>query len=359
MLQAQIKKSIKRKKAEVGLNVYLILLLFMIPYLPVLEKAGENHVLLRPSIIRYPVIPKDIKTCSAVHFACGGVSFFYKEGNTPPQGQKVLDENRGHFYPDTAAPAVGADIDSAYLIPGKGLGAGVDLPHYLAVQLRYEDTLPGKYVLKVQPADRRIKIRACGKDFFLFVRGLEGEKILFVFRRRRTKYKTRRPRRKGLGFWPAVQAHEFIFDALRREVALRLHEDFKKFRVFPQSLKGMDGNFSQKTIQEAGTRDAGVLEAGRSLGSSRSRAKYRKEGTAAVEKQGGNFTLVCGQEPHVAAAFPDIEKAGAGGDAEFFPLLEISLRFAVFVSGYLPPADVFVHKLHGLIRACCQCRLYF
>jgi len=45
MLQAQIKKSIKRKKIEVGLNVYLILLLFMIPYPPVLEKAGENRVL--------------------------------------------------------------------------------------------------------------------------------------------------------------------------------------------------------------------------------------------------------------------------------------------------------------------------
>ena len=92
-------------------------------------------------IIRYPVIRKHGKPGPAVNFAGSGVALFYKKGNAPPQGQKVLAENRSHLCPDAEAPAVGTHIHTAYLIPGKGFGAGVDLPHYLAVKFCHKDIL--------------------------------------------------------------------------------------------------------------------------------------------------------------------------------------------------------------------------
>ena len=63
----------------------------------------------------------------------GTVSLFNEEGDAPPPGQKPTGKNGGHLRAYAPPAAVWADIDPAYLIPGKGFGAGVDLGDHLAV----------------------------------------------------------------------------------------------------------------------------------------------------------------------------------------------------------------------------------
>jgi hypothetical protein len=88
----------------------------------------------------------------------------------------------------------------------------------------------------------------------------------------------------------------------------------------------MDGNLPQKTVKKAGGADTGVF------------VKNRIKRLAGMEKKGGNFTVSSAQVPYMAAAFPDTNKTGAGGNAEFFPGPKKSFRPAVFGPGKLPPA---------------------
>jgi len=87
----------------------------------------------------------------------------------------------------------------------------------------------------------------------------------------------------------------------------------------------VDGNFPQKAAQEAGAGNAGIF------------IKYRKKGTPAMEKEGGNFFIPSGQKPYVPLAFTKEKKTGAGGNTDLFALPEKIFRSVMLAPGYPPP----------------------
>ena len=110
----------------------------------------------------------------------GLIPFFNEKGDAPPTGQKLTGKNSGHLRAYAPSATVGADIDPAYLVSGKRLGAGIDFPDHLAVQLRHEDAFGGEYMLQVKTAGRRVKFGVSGKDLFLLINRLKGEKRILI-----------------------------------------------------------------------------------------------------------------------------------------------------------------------------------